>query len=456
MIDDALAALAGSPGALPLLFALVLGDAFLVVLPGEAAVTAYAAISVSQGVPPLVAVIGVAAAAAMTGDFICYTVGRLVGLDRWAWMRRPRVARAFGWARERLERSTASVLFSARFIPFARLAVNLTAGAGRMPFGRYGLFAGGAAVLWAIYQAFIGAAVAQLIPGAPLLAVVISIVVALSVGALLDVVLTRRFGAPRGVKGAPGVGAGWKGGGMGEHTVVDGVHAYRAEPAATPRGGVVLIHEIWGLVPHIEDVADRFAAEGYAVIAPDLLSDAGITPTVGAELHALRADPDETVRTAAQPRLREALAPTRAPDFAVGALSALRRAVDTLATTPGVDGRIAVVGFCFGGSYAFSLAAHDDRIRAAVPFYGRAPEADEIAEIGCPVLAFYGAHDHALVDALPGVRATMAAARVDFTPIVYPDAGHAFFNDTNAVAHRPDDAADAWRRTLDFLAARLA
>jgi DNA/RNA endonuclease G (NUC1)/membrane protein DedA with SNARE-associated domain len=208
MIDDALAALASSPAALPLLFALVLGDAFLVVLPGEAAVTAYAAISVSQGVPPLVAVIGIAAAAAVTGDLVCYGVGRRVGLERWAWMRRPRVATTFEWARLRLERSTASVLFSARFIPFARLAVNLTAGAGRMRFSRYVLFAGGAGVLWAIYQAFIGVVVAQLIPGAPLVAVIISIVIALAVGALLDVVLTRRWGAPRGPKPAPDVAPG--------------------------------------------------------------------------------------------------------------------------------------------------------------------------------------------------------------------------------------------------------
>jgi DNA/RNA endonuclease G (NUC1)/membrane protein DedA with SNARE-associated domain len=226
MIDDALASLAGSPAALPLLFALVLGDAFLVVLPGEAAVTAYAAISVSQGVPPLFLVIAVAAAAAVSGDFICYGVGRRVGLQRWAWMRRPRIAGAFEWARLRLERSTASVLFSARFIPFARLAVNLTAGAGRMRFPRYALFAGGAALVWALYQAFIGAVVAQLIPGAPLLAVIVSIVVALAVGALLDVVLTRRWGAPKGPAQTDTVA----------HAVGDGEDAgpMRADPTTPP------------------------------------------------------------------------------------------------------------------------------------------------------------------------------------------------------------------------------
>src|SRR5688500_14305212 len=153
---------------------------------------------------------------------------------------------------------------------------------------------------------------------------------------------------------------------------LDGLGGYRAAPEGDPRGGIILIHEIWGLVPHITGIADRFAAEGYVVLAPDLLSDVRVTPDVGSELHALMADPDEARRTAAQPRMREAMAPLRAPEFAATAVGKLRKAVDALAAEPGVEGRIAVVGFCFGGTYAFALAASDDRIRAAVPFYGTA------------------------------------------------------------------------------------
>jgi carboxymethylenebutenolidase len=235
---------------------------------------------------------------------------------------------------------------------------------------------------------------------------------------------------------------------------LEGLRAYRAAPDGDPRGGIILIHEIWGLVPHITGVADRFAAEGYVVLAPDLLSDVGVTPEVGAELHALMADPDEARRTAAQPRMRETMAPLRAPEFAAPAVAKLRTAVDSLAAEPGVGGRIAVVGFCFGGTYAFALAASDDRIRAAVPFYGTAPAPDQIAEIRCPVLAIYGAHDPALMQALPGVRAEMAAAGVDFADHVYPDAAHAFFNDTGS-RYRADDAADAWQRALAFLADHL-
>jgi carboxymethylenebutenolidase len=236
---------------------------------------------------------------------------------------------------------------------------------------------------------------------------------------------------------------------------LDGVKVYRAVPEGEPRGGIILIHEIWGLVPHITGVADRFAAEGYVVVAPDLLSDAGISPQFGLELHALMSDPDEARRTEAQPRLREAMSPLRSPEFATSAMTRLRTSVDALAAEPGVDGRIAVVGFCFGGTYSFALAAADDRIRAAVPFYGTAPAPDRIATIACPVLALYGAHDPALIDALPGVRSEMAAAGVDFTDHVYPDAAHAFFNDTGS-RYRQDDAADAWERTLAFLDERIS
>jgi carboxymethylenebutenolidase len=236
---------------------------------------------------------------------------------------------------------------------------------------------------------------------------------------------------------------------------LDGLPVYRAMPEEDPRGGVVLIHEIWGLVPHIKDVADRFAAQGYVVCAPDLFSSLGLTPELGQELMDLMADPDESKRVAAQPRLREAMAPIRAPEFADRAITELKKVVDALEKEPGVDGRIAVIGFCFGGTYSFALAASDDRIRAAVPFYGSAPAPERMAAIGCPILALYGAHDPALIDALPGVRTAMADAGVDFTDHVYPEAGHAFFNDTSA-RYFPDEAEDAWDRTLEFLAHSLA
>jgi membrane-associated protein len=192
VIDDVLVSLAASPWALPLMFVLVVGDAFLVLIPGEVAVTAYGALAMSTGSPPLAAVIAVAAAGALIGDLACYAIGRRVGLDRWAWMRRPRVRAAFAWARERLDARMALVLFSARFIPFARLAVNLTAGAARLSLPRYTLVAGLAAAGWSAYQALIGALVAVLLPGGPVVAVIVSIVIAVVLGVVIDALLARR------------------------------------------------------------------------------------------------------------------------------------------------------------------------------------------------------------------------------------------------------------------------
>lgn len=235
--------------------------------------------------------------------------------------------------------------------------------------------------------------------------------------------------------------------------------AYRSEPPKdrVPTGGaIILIHEIWGLVAHIKDVADRFATEGYLVVAPDILSDAGVTPAVGQELHDLVMNPDEATRTGAQPLMREKLSAAHDPEYGAWAVGQLRRVVDYLERQPGVDGRIAVTGFCFGGTYSFALAAAEPRIRAAAPFYGAPPETAELAAIACPVHAFYGDRDERLMTGLPGVTSAMAAAGVDFESTVYPGAAHAFFNDTNATTYDPDAAADAWTRVLAFLDERLA
>ncbi|MGN6502141.1 MAG: dienelactone hydrolase family protein [Pseudolysinimonas sp.] len=229
---------------------------------------------------------------------------------------------------------------------------------------------------------------------------------------------------------------------------------YRVEPSGAPRGAIILIEEIWGLVPHIQDVARRFAAEGYLVVAPDLLSGTGMTAEVGQRLADIRSHPDPEVRHSEQPLLREVFTEAFSPDFARTAVQRLREGVDELEHEPGIDGRIAVVGFCFGGTYSFALAAADPRVRAAVPFYGAADPAT-VGRISCPVLAFYGDRDRRIIDGLPAVAEALRAGGVDATIHRYPDAGHAFFNDTNPLAYRQADAADAWQRTLAFLASSL-
>jgi carboxymethylenebutenolidase len=228
------------------------------------------------------------------------------------------------------------------------------------------------------------------------------------------------------------------------------VDAYLSEPAGTPKGGLIVIHEVWGLVEHTKDVADRFAAAGYVVLAPSLLADTGMTPELAAELQVTLFDPER--RSIAQPKLREIMAPLHAPAFAARTTASLQACFEYLYGLPGVDGKVAVTGFCLGGTYSFSLATQEPRLRAAVPFYGHADlSVEQLRKIACPVLAFYGEQDAALVDKLPEQQKQMAEAGVEFTPVVYPATGHAFFNDTNRWTFNSEAADDSWRRTLGFL-----
>lgn len=194
MSTDLLAESLSGPWSLVLMSVLVLGDAFFVVVPGEIAVTALRALAVTTGTPPLWAVIVCAAVAAALGDGCCYLIGRLVGTERWRWMRTPRVRQALGWAGRRLDGGTATVLFTARFVPFARLAINLMAGASRIHPPRYVAFVCVAATGWALYQAAVGAVVAAILPGGPLVAVPVSIVLAIGLGALIDLGVRRSRG----------------------------------------------------------------------------------------------------------------------------------------------------------------------------------------------------------------------------------------------------------------------
>lgn len=188
---DALLDLLTGPWALVAMSALVLGDAFLVVIPGEIAVTALGAVAAAEGSPPLWGVIACAAVAAAVGDAGCFLIGRLAGTDRWRWMRAPRVQQALGWARRRLDTGLATVLFTARFVPFARLAVNLAAGASGVSAARHLTLVSIAATGWAAYQASVGALIASLLPGGPLVAVPVSIVVAVGLGLVIDLISRR-------------------------------------------------------------------------------------------------------------------------------------------------------------------------------------------------------------------------------------------------------------------------
>ncbi|MBO3663330.1 DedA family protein [Microbacterium stercoris] len=190
-MDELIAGLAAKPWALVVLAGLVFADAFLVVVPGEVAVTALGTVAVAHGLPPLWAVILTGAAAAFAGDVCCYLVGRLLHPHRWRILQRPTLQRALDGAARRLRTHAATAVFTARFIPFGRLAVNLSAGAAVVPAVRYLPIAAVAALAWAAFQALVGAAIAAIVPGGTVVAVLVSIAIALAVGWTVDVVLAK-------------------------------------------------------------------------------------------------------------------------------------------------------------------------------------------------------------------------------------------------------------------------
>lgn len=187
---------ANSPWLLPVLFLLVVGDAFLVVLPSETVVVALAALAAATGAPSLMLVVPVAAAGAVVGDLLCFLIGRRVGVDRWAWQRRRRVAAAIGRVREAVRGRPAVLIFTARYIPFARIAVNLSAGAAGLPIPQFLPLSAMAGTAWALYNVGIGAAFGSILRDQPVIAIIVSIVVAVGLGLAIDSV-ARRLAAAR-------------------------------------------------------------------------------------------------------------------------------------------------------------------------------------------------------------------------------------------------------------------
>lgn len=240
---------------------------------------------------------------------------------------------------------------------------------------------------------------------------------------------------------------------MSREITIDATSVYHSYPDdRQTHPGLLVIEEIWGVNNHIKKVADRFAAQGYSVLAPELLPQGlleALTPQIQKDL----SDPEK--RSVAQPKLREAMGPIMQPEYAQSAIATLKACVDYLLADEHVDGQIAVLGFCFGGSYSFHLAAHDERIKASVPFYGQAPSEKEIPNIKCPILAFYGDQDANLMQSLPKLREDMKKNGKEFEAIVYQNTGHAFFNDTNPHAYSSRAAIDAWEKTLLFLKEQL-
>ncbi len=212
-------------------------------------------------------------------------------------------------------------------------------------------------------------------------------------------------------------------------------HGYLALPDSGSGPGVIVIQEWWGLVDHIKDVTDRFAAAGYVALAPDLYG--------GRTTH----DAEEAGE------LMSSLPVTEAAKDLEGALTFLEEHDAVTSDT------IGAVGFCMGGGFVLVLAAQQgDRIGAAVPFYGVGGyDQVDLSGITAPVLGHFGTEDgFAPPEQVDDLEAKLEAAGVDVNIRRYAGEGHAFFNDTNAIGtYSPDAARAAWQTTLDFLEEHL-
>ena len=172
-------------------------DGFFPPVPSETVVVGALSLAFATGpeaTPTAILVLIAAGVGAAVGDSAAYAIGRRVGTERWAWMRRPRVRSAFEWAGERLASRPAVYLLVARYIPVGRVAVNMTAGATRLPYRRFLPLSLVAAVCWVALSAVIASVASAWLGHSPLLAALVGIVLSIVVGVLIDLAarLVRR------------------------------------------------------------------------------------------------------------------------------------------------------------------------------------------------------------------------------------------------------------------------
>jgi carboxymethylenebutenolidase len=206
---------------------------------------------------------------------------------------------------------------------------------------------------------------------------------------------------------------------------------YLATPAAGKGPGVIVIQEWWGLVGHIKKVCDRFAAEGFTALAPDLYH--GKTAS----------EPDEAGK------LFMALNIAQAEKDLKGAIAHLRPHASTAT--------LGVVGFCMGGQLALFAATLNPAIGACVDFYGVHPNVKpDYAKLQAPVLGLFAEKDQFVTPkAAREVEGAIKKAGRQAEIHIYPNVDHAFFNDERSDVYNKAAAEDAWRRTLAFFRQHL-
>ena len=210
---------------------------------------------------------------------------------------------------------------------------------------------------------------------------------------------------------------------------------YLAHPAdqSGKLGTVIVIHENRGLNPHIRDVARRVALEGFVALAPDFLSPLGGTP----------ADEDKARAMFDQLKPEQVIADGVAT---VGFLEKHELG----------NGKVGVVGFCWGGGAANDLAVNAPTLAAAVAYYGRQPKAEDVAKIKAPLLLHYAGLDDFINPGIDAYKAALTKDGKEFTIYVYDGVNHAFNNDTSEARYNKAAAELAWGRTIAFFKEKLS
>jgi membrane-associated protein len=194
-------AIAGSPWAYVVLAGLLIVDGFFPFVPGETLVVTLAVLSATAHGPNLWIVLGVAIVASTIGDAIAFAIGRRVGVSRWNWMRRRRVAAALAWAHRGFVRRPATLMLTAKFVPVARVAVTMTAGATGFPVRRYVVLAVTASAIYTAFHVTVGALAGSWMADTPLLAVGVGMASVFVLGFLIDTIAraVRNSGRQRAV-----------------------------------------------------------------------------------------------------------------------------------------------------------------------------------------------------------------------------------------------------------------
>ncbi len=199
----------------------------------------------------------------------------------------------------------------------------------------------------------------------------------------------------------------------------------------TKSGGIVVVHENRGLNPYIEDVGRRAALAGFISLAPDALTPLGGYPGNDDDGRALQSKRDKN----------EML-----EDF-IAAFEYLRNHKDC-------NGKVGVVGFCFGGWVSNMMAVRIPDLAAAVPYYGGQPASEDVPNIKAPLLLHYASLDTRVNEGWPDYEAALKASNKNYIAWMYENANHGFHNDTTP-RYDKEAAELSWKRTIDFFNEKL-